>query len=405
MGGRKVRVSTALLVAALAIVLVVAVGACGSSGGGGNGSGGGTGNTAGDTIKVGAIVSLSGTYAALGQPEKNTLEMEVKKINDAGGVNGKQIELIVEDDGTDDAKAVAAASKLIDQDKVVAIIGPTGSSTTLAIKQTLDRAGVPEISMAAATPITHPVDSLVFAVAWPNSVVVPFTFDYMKSQGITKIGVISDTGGFGKDGLASIQADAPKMGMTVTGSETFNPGDTDMTAQLTKIKDSDAQAVLMWTAGSEATIIAKEVKDLGFKIPLYGSHGIANQQFIEGAGAAANGVKFAAGHILVPASYGKGGDAYTQATDFVGSYQAAYGTPPTTFAGHAFDAINMLAAAAQNVSGDITSSSLRDAIERTSGFVGIGGGFTFSPTDHNGLTADALTMYEIVNGKWTIASK
>ena len=183
MGGRKVRVSTALLVAALAIVLVVAIGACGSSGGN---SGSGSGNTAGDTIKVGAIVSLSGTYAALGQPEKNTLEMEVKKINDAGGVNGKQIELIVEDDGTDDAKAVAAASKLIDQDKVVAIIGTTGSSTTLAIKQTLDRAGVPEISMAAATPITSPVDSLVFAVAWPNSVVVPFTFDYMKKQGITR---------------------------------------------------------------------------------------------------------------------------------------------------------------------------------------------------------------------------
>ncbi len=402
MGGRKVRVSTALLVTALAIVLVVAIGACGSSGGN---SGSGSGNTAGDTIKVGAIVSLSGTYAALGQPEKNTLEMEVKKINDAGGVNGKQIELIVEDDGTDDAKAVAAASKLIDQDKVVAIVGTTGSSTTLAIKQTLDRAGVPEISMAAATPITSPVDSLVFAVAWPNSVVVPFTFDYMKSQGITRIGVISDTGGFGKDGLANIQADAPKMGMTIADSETFNPGDTDMTAQLTKIKNSDAQAVLMWTAGSEATIIAKEVKDLGFKIPLFGSHGNANVQFIEGAGAAANGVKFAAGHILVPASYGKGSDGYTQATDFVSSYQSAYGTPPTTFAGHAFDAITMLADAAKSVSGDITSSSLRDAIEQTNGFVGIGGDFTFSPTDHNGLTADALTMYEIVNGKWTIASK
>ena len=382
----------AVLSAALAVSLAIFIGGCGTKKSSNSGS-----------IKVGAIVSLTGQYAALGQPEKNTLDMEVQKINAAGGINGKQIQLFVQDDATDDATAVAAASKMINQDKVVAIIGPTGSSATMAIRGDINRAGIPEISMAAATPITNPVDKLVFATAWPNSVVVPFDFDYMKKQGITKIGVITDTGGFGADGLAVIKVAAPKMGMTVVNSETFNPGDTDMTAQLTKIKNTDAQAVLLWTAGPEATIIAKEMQDLGMKIPLYGSHGNANLQFIQGAGAAANGVRFPAGKILVPAAYGKGTAAYKQATAFIAAYQAAYGTAPTTFAGHAFDAIHILADAAQTLNGNVTPAALRDAIEQTKGYVGISGDFTFSPTDHNGMTPKALVMYEIVNGKWTLA--
>jgi len=395
MRGRTLKLSMAVLIAALAVSLAIFIAGCGSSSSGNNSSG--------NTIKVGAIISLSGPYAALGGPEKNTIDMEVKKINDAGGINGKQIQLFVEDDATVDANAVAAATKLIDQDHVVAILGPTGSSTTLAMRGNIDRAGIPQISMAAATPITNPVDKLVFATAWPNSIVVQFEFEYLKKHGITKIGVISDTGGFGKDGLATIQADAPKMGMTVVDSETFNPGDTDMTAQLTKIKNSNAQAIVMWTAGPEGTIITKERQDLGIKIPLYGSHGNGNLQFIQGAGAAANGFRFPAGKILVPSAYGTGTPAYTQAMDFIARYQAAFGAAPTTFAGHAFDAIHILAAAAQTVSGDVTASALRDAIEQTSGFVGIGGDFTFSPTDHNGLTTKALVMYEIVNGKWTLA--
>ena len=175
--------------------------------------------------------------------------------------------------------------------------------------------------------------------------------------------------------LATIEALAPDTGMTVADSETFNPGDTDMTAQLTKIKNSDAQAIVMWTAGAEATTIVKEVKDLGIKIPLFGSHGNANVQFLQGTGAAGDGVRFAAGKILVPAAYGKGTEGYTQATGFIDDYKAAYGSDPSTFAGHAFDAIRILAAAAQNVSGDVTSSSLRDAIEQTSGLVGITGDF------------------------------
>ena len=217
----------------------------------------------------------------------------------------------------------------------------------MAIRGDVQRAGIPQVSMAGGTVVTNPVDPLVFETPWSNTIVVPFTLDYLKKQGITKIGLISDSGGFGKDGAAVMAAEAPKAGVTIVANETFNPGDTDMTAQLTKIKNSDAQAIVMWTAGSEAATIAKNAKDLGIDLPIYGSHGIARQEFINGAGDAAENVKFAAGKILMPELYGEGTEEYKVATDFVDRYKAAYGEAPSTFAGHAYDALYLIAEAAQ----------------------------------------------------------
>ena len=395
MRGRTLRLSMAVLTAALAAALAVSLAACGED----EATGGGT---SGEPIKIGAIVSLTGTYAGLGQPEKNVLDMEVKRINDAGGVDGRPVEVIIEDDATDDAKAVAAASKLIEQDEVVAIIGATGTGGTMAVRGDVQRAEIPQVSMAGGTVIASPVDPLVFQTPWSNTIVVPFTLDYITSQGITKIGLITDTGGFGADGKAVIEKMAPDAGVTITSNETFNPGDTDMTAQLTKIKNSDAEAIVMWTAGAEAAIIAKNVKDLGIDLPFFGSHGIARKEFIEGAGDAAEGVRFAAGKVLIPEAYGEGTEAFTVATDFIDRYTEAYGDAPSTFAGHAYDALYLIVEAAKRTDGDITPAALRDQIEATSGFVGIGGTFTFSAEDHNGMTVDDLTMYDISGGEWTM---
>jgi branched-chain amino acid transport system substrate-binding protein len=317
-------------------------------------------------------------------------------------VNGRPVELIFEDDATDEAKAVAAASKLIEQDQVVAIIGPTGTGQTMAVRGDVERGEIPQVSMAGGTVITNPVNSLVFATPWPNTIVVPFTLEHLTARGITKIGLISDSGGFGKDGQAVLVAAAPDAGIDIVADVTFNPGDTDMTAQLTKIKNSGAEAVVMWTAGAEAAIIAKNAMDLGIELPVYGSHGIARKEFIEGAGEAAEGVQFAAGKVLVPEAYGEGTEAYEVATDFISQYEEAWGEAPSTFAGHAYDAFWIIAEAAKRVDGDVTPSALRDEIEATDGFVGIGGTFSYSPTDHNGMTAEDLTMYEIAGGTWTL---
>lgn len=401
MRGRTLRLSFAVLEAALAAALAVALVGCGGTSAEKPKEPEKAGAT-GEPIKIGAIVSLTGTYAGLGDPEKKAIEMEVARINEAGGVNGRPIEVLFEDDATDEAKAVAAASKLIDQEGVVAIIGATGSGQTMAVRTEIDRAGIPQVSMAGATVITSNFDPLVFQTPWSNTLVVPFELEAMKKDGITKIGVIADSGGFGKDGVAVLTDQAKKAGIDIVETQSFNPGDADMTAQLTKIKGSGAQAVVMWTAGKEAATVVKNAKDLGLTIPIWGSHGNARAEFIQGAGDAAEGFKFAAGKILVPEAYGVDTDAYKVATDFVTRFEAEFGAKPSTFAGHAYDALYLIVEAAKRVDGDITPESLRDEIEATDGFVGIGGTFTFSETDHNGLSASDLTLYEVKGGTWTV---
>lgn len=361
----------------------------------------GTGGTKAP-IKIGAVLSLTGSYAGLGAPEKNTLEMEAAKLNASGGIDGRQVEVVIVDDATDPAKAQAAATKLIEQDKVVAIIGATGTGQTMAMRGDVDRAGIPQVSIAGGTVITATFDKWVFQTPWSNTLVVPFTLKRLQADGIKKIGVIADSGGFGKDGVAVIKAEAPKFGMTVTSEQLFNVGDTDMTGQLTKIKVSGAQAVVMWTAGTEAATIAKNVQQLKLGIPLVGSHGNARKEFITGAGDAADGFTFAAGKILVPASYGQGTEGFKVATDFITLYTAKYGKAPDTFAGHAHDAFQIIVNALKVAGPDAGGAKLRDAIEATKGFVGIGGTFNYSATDHNGMTEADLVTYEVKNGAWTV---
>jgi len=356
-----------------------------------------------EPVKIGAILSLTGTYAALGAAEKNALDLEVKRINDGGGIDGRPIEVVIEDDATDEAKAVAAASKLIEQDRVVAILGASGTGQSMAIRGDIQRAGIPQVSMAGGTVVTAEFDPLVFQTPWSNTLVVPFVLSAMKDAGVTRFALLSDTGGYGKDGLAVIEAEAARAGMTIVASETFNPGDTDVSAQLTKIKGSDAQAVLLWTAGKEAAIAVKGARDLGIELPFYGGSGQARKEFAEGADDAAEGFTFGTGKSLIPANWGEGTEQFTTVSEFAKRYETAYGEAPDIFAGHAFDAISIVADGLKRAGADADPAALRDAIEKTSGLPGFGGTFTFSASDHNGLTADDLALYRFEGGTWVAA--
>jgi len=358
-----------------------------------------------EPYRIGAVVSLSGTYAGLGEPEKNTIEMEVARINDAGGVDGHPIEVIIEDDATDEAQAVSATSKLIEQDEVLAVIGATGTGQTMAMRTEIDRAGIPQVSMAGGTVITSDFHPLVFQTPWSNTLVVPYLYGYLQEQGITKIAAIADSGGFGKDGIAVLEANAADFGIEIVANEAFNAGDADMTAQLTKIKATDAEALVMWTAGAEAATVVKNADQLQLGIPLYGSHGNARMEFIDGAGEAGEGFIFPAGKVLKPESYGEGTEGYEVATDFINRYTEEFGAAPSTFAGHAYDALYLIVEAMGRLDEGFTAEELAAEIEATDGFVGIGGTFSFSADDHNGLTEDDLVLYEVQDGDWVVIAE
>jgi branched-chain amino acid transport system substrate-binding protein len=389
-----------LMLLAIAAALALSVAACGSSSGTADTS---ETTAAGDPYKIGAVLSLTGTYAALGEAEKKAIELEVARINDAGGINGRQLEVLIEDDATDEAKAVAAAAKLIEQENVIGLLGATGTGQTMAMRGDIQRAGIPQVSMAGGTVVTGQFDPLVFQTPWSNTLVVPFVLTAIKDAGYTKIAVLSDTGGYGKDGLVVIKEQAPTFGITIVADETFNPGDSDVTAQLTKIKTTDAETVLLWTAGKEGAIAVKNAGDLGITLPFFGGSGQARTEFVDGAGAAAEGFVFGTGKSLIPSNWGKDTEEYTVVSDFAARYEKAYGEAPDIFAGHAFDAVTLVADALSRAGDAPDSAALRDALEKTDGVVGFGGTFTFSADDHNGLTEEDLALYKIKGGKWVLA--
>jgi branched-chain amino acid transport system substrate-binding protein len=393
------------IVLGIAAALVLAAAGCSSGGGGATAGGGSTtggGASSTNSYKIGAVLSMTGTYAGLGASEKNTLDMEVASINASGGVNGHPIELIIEDDATDAGKAASATSKLIDQDGVIAIIGASGTGQTMGMRGEIDRAGVPELSLAGGNAVTSQLDKNVFQMPWPNRLVVPFVMKDMKAKGVKKVALLTDSSGYGKDGLAIIQPELAKLGMTQVAAEVFNPGDTDMSSQLTKIKAATPDAILLWTAGAEASTIMKNRQQLGITTPVYGGSGQARMQFVEGAGAAADGFTFGTGKVLVPSSFGTAPNR-ALAEDFAARYTAKYAKSPDIFTAHAYDGLHITVEALKRLTGTVTPAALRDEIEKTSGFVGLDGTFTFSPTDHNGLTENDLVMYQVQGGKWVLA--
>lgn len=360
------------------------------------------GTTGAEPYRIGAVVSLTGTYAGLGTPAKQAIELERDRINAAGGIDGHLLEVVFEDDATDAAKAQAAVVRLIEQEDVLAVIGASGTGQTMAMRSDIERAQIPQVSMAGGSVITAQLSKWVFQTPWPNRVVIPFVLKKMASAGLTKVALISDTGGYGVDGRDIVLAQAGAAGVTIVADETFNPGDTDMTAQLTSIRTVGPDAVLIWNAGKEAAIVARNIRQLNMTQSIYGGSGIARVEFIKGAGEAAEGVRLGTGKILVPESYGVGTDEYKVATSFIDRYTKKYTTPPDIFAGHAYDAVNLIAGALGRIKGDVTAVALRDALEETKGFASVGGTFTFSPTDHNGLSEKDMVLYRIENGTWQL---
>ena len=357
----------------------------------------------GEPYVIGAVLSLTGAQAGLGGPEKNVIEMEVARINEEGGINGRPLEVIIEDDASDVDQAVAATTKLIEQDGVLAIIGSTGTGQTMAMRAEIDAAGIPQVSLAGSLVITQEFDPLVFQTPWSNALVVPATLQYLKDSGLTKVGLITEDTTFGKDGKALVNEMAAEYGLEVVSDQIFKPTDTDMTGQLTVIKGAGADVVLMWSSVAASSIVPKNMEQLGMGIPLVGSHGIARQEFVDSAGPASTGTVIFAGKILVPEAYGEGTDGYAVATDFVARYTETYGEAPTnTFGGHAYDGLYLVVEAMKRLDEGFTSADLRDEIEATDGLVGIGGTFTFSETDHNGMSADDLVGYMIEDGAWVL---
>jgi len=351
-------------------------------------------------IKIGGLFAVTGPAAFLGEPERNSAKMVIDEINRAGGVKGHKLELVVYDTTGDATKAVQLATKLIKDDKVVAIIGPSTTGETMAVIPVAEKEQVPLISCSAGSKITDPVKKWVFKTAQNDALAVGRIYEYLQKTKQTKVSILSVSDGFGASGREQLKSQAAKYGITIVSDDTYGPKDTDMTAQLTKIRGSQSQAIICWGTNPGPAIIAKNARQLGIKTPLFMSHGVSSKKFIELAGDAAEGVRLPSGKVLVCDLLPKSESQKKSLVSFVKDYQNHYNVEGDHFGGHAWDAVMLLRNAIER--GAVTPAAIRDQLEKTRNFCGIGGTFTYTPQDHAGLGKDAFVLVEIKNKDWMI---
>jgi len=353
-------------------------------------------------IKVGSVLSVTGPASFLGDPEKRTLEMYVDEINANGGVNGQKLQLIIYDDGGDANNARTFATRLIEQDKVAAMVGGTTTGATLAMIPVFEDEQVPFISLAGAIQIIDPVRKWVFKTPHTDRMACEKIFADLKQRNLTRVALISGTDAFGKSMRDQCVAVAAKLGITIVQEETYGPRDSDMTPQLTNIRNKEAvQAVINPGFGQGPAIVTRNYRQLAITLPLYQSHGVASKQFIELAGQAAEGVRLPAAALLVADKLPDSDPQKPVVVNYARTYQQKTGQQVSTFGGHAYDGLMILEQAMERAkSGD--KAKVRDQIEKTSGYVGTGGIVNMSPSDHMGLDLSAFRMLEIRNGDWTL---
>ncbi|MEJ8835006.1 ABC transporter substrate-binding protein [Ramlibacter sp. AN1133] len=355
-----------------------------------------------EAIRIGAFLSVTGPAAFLGDPELKTLEMYVERINTEGGVLGRKLQLVSYDDAGDAEKARTFAKRLIEQDKVDIIVGGTATGTTMAAVPLVEQSGTPFISLAGAVPIVEPTKKWVFKTPHTDRMACEKIFEDAKGRKLTKMALISGSGGFDKSMRGECLKVAAKYGVEFVADETYGATDTDMTAQLTKIKASSAQAVLNAGFGQGPAIVTRNYRQVGLALPLYQSHGVASREFIRLAGPAAEGVRLPAAALLVADQLAANDPQKPVVVNYSKNYEQKWKSEVSTFGGHAYDGL-MLAVNAIKAAGSTDKAKVRDALEATRGYVGTGGVVNMNANDHMGLDLTAFRMLEVKDGKWSLA--
>ncbi len=356
-----------------------------------------------EPIRIGAVLSVTGPASFLGDPEDKTLRLYVNRINQAGGVNGRPLQLTLYDDAGDANRARTFATRLVEDDRVVAMVGGTTTGTTLAMRPVFEDARIPFISLAGGIEIIDPVQPFTFKTPHTDRMACEKIFADIRARGLTRVGMISGTDGFGQSMRGQCVRVAGAAGITIVAEESYGPRDSDMTPQLTRLRNAAGiEAVVNPGFGQGPAIVTRGYHQLGIRLPLYQSHGVASREFINLATpAAAEGVRLPAAALLIAEQLPANDPQRQVVLDYKAAFEREFNQPVSTFGGHAYDGLMILVEAMRRAN-STDGTRLRDAIRATRGFVGTGGIVNMSATDHMGLDLSAFRMVEIRNGDWAL---
>lgn len=356
-------------------------------------------------IKIGGLVETSGFIASLGQPLLEGAMLAVDEVNAAGGINDRKVRLVNINTESDNTKSVSAAKRLIEQEKVIAIIGPSSSGSVFAIVDTIENARVPMIANGASRGIVLPPEKRTFTFLAPltDVVVQSIMLRDMQAKGVKRVAIAHSDVAFGTSGAESFLKAVGQYGITVVANETFGNSDVDITPQLTKIRGSDAQATVIWATGPALAIATKNYRGLGIRMPIYLAHSANDFNFLRLAGDAANGVLLPSSKIYVTDALPADDPQKAVLEHFVAQYQKKYGKPPATFAGNGYDAAMILMDAIKR--GGTDARRLRAALESTKDHVGVTAMYTYGPDDHYGTKPQSVVMLTVKDGKFVLIGK
>jgi branched-chain amino acid transport system substrate-binding protein len=360
---------------------------------------GGKAVMAADTIKIGAITSLTGPFGFLGTSSKECLEIGVEQINAKGGVLGRQIEVLFEDDQSNPTNSVIAATKLIRDKKVVAVIAPSFTAGCMSVIPICEQEQVPMLSPA---PANAPFSKWVFNILINDVIHGPGMLKFMaETLKAKKIAILTgDESGF-LAGVQSLESQIGKYGVTVVAKEQYKLSDTNMVAQLTKIKAAQPDAILFYGIATGASVAAKNYVQLGMTQPVVCSWGVASKDFarltgdtlLKGKPWIIFGTKFNFGDKLAP------NDPYRKNFDpFVKAYEAKWKHEAASYGTNAWDALNVICLGIESAKSD-NRAAVRDAIEKVK-FLGLQGPFSVTTTDHYGMKVESVLPMVVKDGHY-----
>jgi branched-chain amino acid transport system substrate-binding protein len=351
-------------------------------------------------IKIGAILSISGPAAAMGVGYKAAFDFFPNEIA------GQKVEYIVRDDATDANTAFTIAQKMISEDHVDALIGPSLTASDAAVAPLANQAHVPMIAMAPYEydPARQPY---TFNDAQPLSLMVSVVFRHMQQRGVKDVGFIGFSDGWGDQVLAATKQAAETDGIKILTDERYSRTDTSAEAQVLKLMSVHPQAIMMGNSATPAALPVVALRHRGFKGDIYGNHGIVSPAFIKVGGAAAEGVIADTSPLVVYDQLPDGNVIKPVATAFMADYAKKFGPQSVNpFAGYSYDAALLLqhaipvALRAGKPGTDAFRVALRDALEQTHELIGVSGVYNMTPTNHNGQDDRAAVLVAVKDGAW-----
>lgn len=358
-----------------------------------------------EPIRIGAIVSKTGPAAFLGEPEGLTLRHYTEKLNAEGGLLGRPIELVLYDDASDPNTGRTLATRLVEDDGIVAAIATSTTGGTLALAPVFENAEIPVVSLAAGIGLVEPVRPYVFKTPHTDRMVCTKIISDMKERGFKGIALITGTDGIGKSMRKECSDAASAQSIEILADESFNPKDVDMTPQLTKIKNTEGvEAVFIGGFGQSLSVVTRNYRQLGITIPQYQNHGAASKSFIKLSGEASEGVLLPGPLLLIASQLSDDNPLKKVATEYSATYTELTGEDVSTFGGYAYDALLLITDAIRRAN-SVDPVAIRDALEETKDLPGVTGMYNMSASDHLGIDQNSLYMVEIRNGDWVLIDK